>query len=110
MRLRTRIIVSLIAGAVLAGAGFLAVFLCGWGPCGPANWVSFVGGCLSVWHVGILEELFPQLVSRMMATRSEALWLILMIGTPIVDLAFLAFLILSVPGLVRWMRTKTGRA
>jgi uncharacterized membrane protein YjjP (DUF1212 family) len=109
MRLRTRIIVSLIVGASLAGAGFLSVYVGGWGPCGPASGLSLAGGYLSIWHVGILEEIFPQFTSRVVSTGSQALWLALLFGTPITDLACLAFLILSVPNALRWMLKKTGR-
>ncbi len=47
-------------GAVLSGLGLLLATLGGWGPCGPAGSLAYVGGILNVFHVMFYASLFGE--------------------------------------------------
>jgi hypothetical protein len=56
-----RMCISLLGGICITGIGLVLVGCGGWGPCGPASTIAYVGGVLSVLHVTFLCTWFPSL-------------------------------------------------
>ena len=61
MSLRKIITTACFIGIGISVAGFALIALGGWGPCGPKNAFSALGGALSMAHVAWLMALFPGL-------------------------------------------------
>ena len=93
MSLLKSAVVACLIGTGISGIGVGLVALGGWGPCGPGSWLSELGDCLYMAHIGWLFALFPglePLTGRLVPQALVMVW-------PAVVWSVLAFL-----GLMFW--------
>ena len=55
MKLRKRVLLSLVVGVAVTATGIGLVALGGWGPCGPSSRIAAIGGVLCIDLVAWLE-------------------------------------------------------
>ena len=86
--IRSRLLIAGGVGAVLSGLGLLLAELGGWGPCGPASSIAYIGGILNVFHVIFYAEVFGEF-----GTDYGLVNILLMFFIAALDWAVLAFLV-----------------
>ena len=103
MTWKRRIVISLLIGFGISGAGVLMVHFGGYGPCGPASRTAEIGECLGLRQTIALFEAFPSLEGRLMASGPPWLFLVIVVVVPGLSWALVLLVLLSV---VSWLRRR----
>jgi hypothetical protein len=105
MPLRRRLLISLLAGIAITGAGFGIACLGRWGPCGPGDMFAFVGGAMSFYQLGLLQNAIPFL-----GHLPEVLDRILLFALPIFTWTTVIFVVWTLARAIRGAGTRRSSA
>lgn len=95
MTIWKKTVISAITGVVVSGMGFLLVTLGGWGPCGPASTVAYIGGLLCFNPYISLCTWFPAIENLRVSFDSVVFNIAILILIPATCWSLLTFAILS---------------
>jgi hypothetical protein len=82
--------ISIGIGVIISGLGLFLIQIGGWGPCGPASTLAFIGGVLNMFHVIYYSTVFGEL-----STERPIINLTILFIIPAFDWAILSYIIMT---------------